>query len=187
MKKYNENQNFNLIVSTKNTAFGIPSSAFTVTYASVDDIASKTVVTGGAVEALSTISTAHTAKTTSAASYGAVSLNINSSTSTIVAGDTIEYASGMFAYVSKVVSGKIYLYTPIRANVASGATLTQVGNEGVYATSNIAIPTSGEFLVQVSAPEYGIDVEERISINAPATVTTPDANAPVYAGAAVAY
>ena len=187
MKKYNENQNFNLIVSTKNTAFGIPSSAFSVTYASVDNIAAKTAVTGGAVEALSTIGTAHTGTTTASASYGSISLSVDSSKNTIVAGDTVEYATGMYAYVSKVVNGTIYLYTPIRSSVASGATITQVGNEGVYATSNIAIPTSGEYLVQISAPEYGIDVEERISVNAPVATKTPDANAPVYAGVAVAY
>ncbi|WP_456390338.1 hypothetical protein [Hydrogenimonas sp.] len=106
-------------------------------------------------------------------------LVVDGANSTIEAGDTIEYSSGKFAYVMKMVGDKLYLKTPIRAAVESGATITQVGNTGEYVSADIAISGEGEYAITIEASEYGIVVEDRVRIVDSSSGETVDTDAPV--------
>jgi hypothetical protein len=78
----------------------------------------------------------------------------------------------------KIVGNKLYLKTPIKVNLASGTTLTQVGNTGEYATPDIAIPTAGEYLIGIEGSDYGILVEQRVKVVDPDAGDTTDPDAP---------
>lgn len=185
MRTYQTNQNFVEAMSTRKTLFGAASTDFIVSYAPIDDLANVTVVSGGMTEAVETIVTAHAGTTNAPSAYGSKILYVDGANSDIVAGDTIEYATGKFAYVLKVVGDKLYLRTPIRVSVASGSTITQVGNTGEYASENIAIAAAGEYAITIEAPVYGIVVTDRVRIVDEAT-SSVDADAPVET-VAVAY
>ena len=188
MKEYNINENFKIVVSTKNTLIGADTAKFSVYYAPIGDLTNTTSVSGGISEVVETIATGteHTATTSASAKYGDTSISVSSGHN-IVSGDVIEYATGLYAYVTKATSTKLYLRTPILQAVASGATLTQVGNTGVYETANIAIAGAGEYLVTIEAPEYGIMVEDRIRVVDNTVASATDPNAPVYSEIAIAY
>lgn len=171
-------ENFKVVLSTKKTLFGAPDTDFTVYYADVNDLSTKTVVSGGATEAVATLSTPHTATTTAAAPYGSKVLHVDSANSTLVEGDTIEYATGKYAYVMRIVNDKVYLKTGIKAAVASGDTLTQKGNTGEYSTPDISISTAGEYIVAIEGSDYGILVEQRVKVVDPSTGTAIDPDAP---------
>jgi hypothetical protein len=186
MKSYNLGQNFNIVVSTKATLFGALAGDFDVYYAPTNDLTNRTVVAGGMSEAVETVAVPHEATLSSSASYGATYFNVSTGHD-IEAGDVIQYAVGHYAYVSKVTATKLYLRTKARLAVSSGATITQVGNTGLYKTADFGIPTEGEFLVSIEAPEYGIIVESRVGIVDATVVTTVDSDAPIYSEVAVAY
>jgi hypothetical protein len=180
MVERNINENFKVVVSTKKTLFGASASDFDVYYAPVDDLTDKTVVSGGLTEAVIQIASGdeHTATTTASSAYGSRLLYIDDANSTLEEGDTIEYASGKYAYIRRIVGNKVYLKTPIRANVASGTTLTQVGNTGEYTTQVISIPATGEYIVAVEGSDYGILVEQRVKVVDPDAGTSIDPDAP---------
>lgn len=182
----NVGENFNVVVSTKRTVIGAPATDFMVYYAPADDLANQTMVDGGCSEAIENISTAHTATTTQAASYGSRLLYVDDQNSTLQEGDVIEYASGKYGYIMRIVGNKVYLKRPIRATIASGATLTQVGNTGEYTTPTISLGNAGEYIVTVEAPDYGIMVSERVKVIDPTAGHQPDPDAPDEA-IAVAY
>ena len=184
----NIGENFKIVVSTKKTLFGAPASDFKVYYAPIDDLTNKTEVPGGLTEAVENIdsSTAHSATTTAASAYGARVLFVDGQNSTLQEGDTIEYATGKYAYIMRIVGNKVYLKTPLRANVPSGATIKQVGNTGEYTTPDIAIGEAGEFIVAVEGSDYGILVEQRVKVVDPSAGHTVDTDAPDEA-VAVAY
>ena len=186
MKTYEIGQNFDVVVSTKGTLLGAGASDFTVNYAPTNNLIDVTDVVGGLSEKVNTIGTAHTATVSGGVSYGASYITVASGHN-VVSGDTIEYATGKYVYVTKAIDTKLYLRTKLRATVADGATLTQVGNTGVYSTPEFAIPTVGEYLVTIEAPEHGIIVEERIRAVDTSVETVIDPNAPVYSDVAVAY
>jgi len=173
-------ENFKVVLSTKKTLFGAPASDFTTYYSDVNDLATKTVVPGGATEAVVAIASGdeHTATTTAAAHRGARKLYVDSANSTLEEGDTIEYASGKYAYIRRIVNDKVYLKTPLKANVASGSTLTQVGNTGEYSTADIAIPAAGEYIVAIEGSDYGILVEQRVKVVDPSAGQTVDPDEP---------
>lgn len=184
----NIGENFKVVVSTKKTLFGAPSSDFKVYYAPVDDLTQRTEVPGGLTEAVDTIESGseHTATTTAASRYGSRVLFVDGQNSTLQEGDTIEYATGRYAYIMRIVGNKVYLKTPLRANVPSGATIKQVGNTGEYLTPNIAISEVGEFIVAIEGSDYGILVEERVKTVDPSAGNAVDTDAPDEA-VAVAY
>lgn len=186
MRAYNIGQNFNIVVSTKATLFGALAGDFKVTYAPTNDLTNRTVVAGGLTEAVDTVATPHEATLSSSASYGAMYLNVNTGHD-IVSGDVIEYGAGLFAYVSKATATRLYLRTKTRASVASGATISQVGNTGLYKTADFGIATEGEYLVSIEAPEYGIIVESRVRVVDETVETVIDGDAPIYSEVAVAY
>jgi hypothetical protein len=186
MKNYNIGQNFNIVVSTKATLFGALAGDFKVFYAPTNDLTNRTVVAGGLNEAVMTVSVPHEAVLSASAGYGASYLTVNSGHD-VVAGDVIEYATGLFAYVTKATATKLYLKTKTRSSVSSGATVAQVGNTGLYATTDFAIATEGEYLVTIEAPEYGIMVESRVGIVDTTVETVVDGDAPIYSEVAVAY
>lgn len=186
MKTYDLGQNFNIVVSTKATLFGAGASDFNVYYAPTNDLNNRTAVTGGLTETLETVETPHTAELSSNASYGATYLNVTSGHD-VVSGDVIEYATGLFVYVTKAIDTKLYLRTRIRSAVASGETVTQVGNTGLYNTADFGIATEGEYLISIEAPEHGIIVESRVGIVDSTVETVVDGDAPVYSEVAVAY
>jgi hypothetical protein len=186
MRKYNVNQEFNVVVSTKATLYGALAGDFEVYYAPTNNLTNRTSVAGGLTEAVETIDTPNTATLAASAAYGS-QLLIAQSGHTIEAGDVIEYATGKMAYVAKVVGEKIYLRTKLQTGVASGATITQVGNTGLYNTVDFSIPSIGEYLVTIEAPEYGIMVESRVGIVEESEATPIDGDAPIYSEIAVAY
>ena len=171
-------ENFKVVLSTKKTLFGAPSDDFNVYYANVNDLSAKTVVAGGATEAVATVDTPHTATTTAAAPYGSKILYIDSDNSTLAEGDTIEYAAGNYAYIMRIVNDKVYLKTGIKTAVASGDTLTQKGNTGEYTTPDIALSTAGEYIVAIEGSDYGILVEQRVKVVDPYAGTATDPDAP---------
>ena len=177
MRDYQINQNFQEALSTKRTLFGATSTNFFVYYAPIDDLGNTTPIVGGMNEAIETVGTAHTATTTTATPYGSKVLHIDGDNSDLVAGEVIEYSTGKFAYVRKIINNKVYLKTPTRISVASGATLTQVGNTGEYKSGDIAIPTAGEYAITIESPEYGIVVTDRVRVVAEET-TAVDTDAP---------
>ncbi len=181
----NLGENFKVVLSTKKTLFGASATDFKVAYADINNLSAKTSVTGGVTEAVATVATPHTATTTASASFGDRKLTV-SNTSTLVAGDVIQYATGKYAYVQSIVGSTVYLNTPLRANVASGSTLTQVGNLGEYTTSTISIPTAGEYIVSIESSLHGVLVEQRVKVVDTTATTSVDVNAPV-ATVAVAY
>lgn len=182
----NLGENFKVVLSTKKTLFGAVASDFTVYYADVNDLATKVVVAGGATEAVATVATPNTATTTASAVYGAKLLYVDAGTSSLAEGDVIEYATGQYAYIQRIVADKVYLKTPIKTAVASGATLTQKGNTGEYTTPDVSIPTAGEYIVAIEGSDYGILVEQRVKVVETSTGTAVDADAP-YDTVAVAY
>ncbi|ADV46417.1 hypothetical protein [Nitratifractor salsuginis] len=186
MKTYQVNQNFVEALSTRRTLFGAPATDFVVYYAPLDNLAQTTVIDGGMTEAVEEIGTAHTATTTAASPYGSRVLHIDSANGTLEEGDVIEYASGKYAYIMKIAGDKVYLKTKLRANVASGATLTQVGNTGEYASGTIAIPAAGEYSLTIESPSHGIVVTDRVRITEEVT-SAPDTDAPEEDTVAVAY
>ncbi|WP_456432674.1 hypothetical protein [Nitratifractor sp.] len=129
---------------------------------------------------------AHSATLTQPAGWGSRLLHIDDQNSTLQEGDVIEYATGKYGYVMRIVGSKLYLKRPIRANLNAGDTLTQVGNTGEYMTPTISIGTAGEYLVTVEAPDYGIMVSERVKVVDPSSGSQPDPDAPDDA-VAVAY
>lgn len=180
MTERNMGENFKVVISTKKTLFGAPSSDFNVYYADVDDLSTKVAVSGGLTEAVETIASGneHTATTTAVVSVGAKLVLVDDSTSTLEEGDTIEYATGKYAYVSKIVGNKVYLKSKIKTAVTSGATLTQAGNTGEYTTADIAIPAVGEYIVAIEGSDYGILVEQRVKIVDETSGSTTDPDAP---------
>lgn len=159
-------ENFKVVVSTKKTLLGASASSFEVHYANVDTLEDTTIVAGGATEAIEAITAGseHTATLTAVAQVGTKVLVINSSTSTLVEGDAIEYTTGLIGYIQKIVGGKLYLRTAIKTTLSVGTTLTQVGNLGKYLTPDISISTVGEYLVSVEAGDLGIFVEQRVKV-----------------------
>lgn len=184
----NLHEAFQVVVSTKKTLFGASAEDFRIFYAPISDLANRTAVSGGLSEIVLPIEqgSEHTATTTAAASYGARMLRIDAENSTIQEGDTIEYAQGKYGYVMRIVGDKLYLKRPIRADVPSGATIKQVGNTGEYVTPQISIDATGEYILAIEAPDYGLLVEERIKIVDPDAGQSVDPDAPEEA-VAVAY
>ena len=176
MRDYQVNQNFQEALSTKRTLFGASASDFFVYYAPIDDLANTTPVVGGMTEAVETVGTAHTATTTAVSAYGSKVLHIDGANSDLVAGEVVEYATGKFAYIRKIVNDKVYLKTAVKASVASGATLTQAGNTGEYKSGDISIPSAGEYAITIESPEYGIVVTDRVRVvTEETTAVDPDA------------
>lgn len=188
MTQRNIGENFNVVVSTKRTVIGAPASDWMVYYAPADDLASSTAVSGSVTEAVEVIASGdeHTATLAQPAGWGSRLLHIDDQNSTLQEGDVIKYATGLYGYVMRIVGSKVYLKRPIKANLNSGDTLTQVGNTGEYMTPAISIGTAGEYLVTVEAPDYGIMVSERIKVVDPSAGGQPDPDAPDDA-VAVAY
>ena len=188
MTTRNVGENFNVVVSTKRTVIGAPATDFVAYYAPADDLTSRTEIPGGLTEAVETIASGdeHTATLTQPASYGSRLLYVDDQNSTIAEGDVIEYSSGKYGYVMRIVGSKVYLKRPIKASLASGATLTQVGNTGDYTTPTISLGNAGEYIVTVEGPDYGIIVSERVKVVDPSAGSQPDPDAPDEA-IAVAY
>jgi len=188
MKTYEIGQNFDVVVSTKATLLGAASSDFTIEYAPTNDLTNTTLVDGGLSEIIEAINSddAHTATVDGNVSYGATFIKVTSGHN-VVSGDTIEYVSGKYVFVTKATDTKLYLRTKLRAALADGATLTQVGNTGVYSTPEFAIQAEGEYLVTIKAPEHGIIVEDRIKAIDSTVEQVIDPDAPVYSDVAVAY
>ena len=180
MIERNVGENFKVMLSTKKTLFGAPATDFQVYYADVNDLANKTVVSGGVTEAVETIASGneHTATTVAASSYGSTLLLVDDTGSTLQEGDTIQYATGKYAYIKRIVGQKVYLKTKLKEAVPSGATITQVGNTGEYTTADISIPSAGEYIVAIEGSDYGIMVEQRIKVADPTAGTTIDPDAP---------
>lgn len=182
----NVNENFQVVVSTKKTLFGASAGDFIVSYAPVGDLANKTIVAGGITEA--ELATAdHTATTTVDAVLGSKMLVVDGVNSTLEEGDTIEYATGYYGYVMKIVGDNVYLKSKIKAIVASGATINQSTKLGEYTTPIIAIPTVGEYIVAIEGSKHGILVEQREKIVDATTASTADPDAPKDEAIAVGY
>ncbi|MEA1917190.1 MAG: hypothetical protein U9N42_06640, partial [Campylobacterota bacterium] len=160
MRTYNANENFNIVVSSKGTIIGKASSEFDVSYAPSSDLTDVTAVVGGMSETVNTITAAHELTTTSVSKVGSTLLYIDDAVSDVEAGDVIEYSTGLYAYVLKVVGVKLYVKTPLRAEVANGATLTQVGESGDYTSQNISIATEGDYIIKIESPENNVLVHE---------------------------
>jgi len=177
MEQRETGENFKVVVSTKKTLFGAPASDFKVYYAPVDDLGNKTAVIGGATEATITIASGdeHTATTVAASPAKSKILYIDDENSTLQEGDVIEYSTGYYGYILRIVGQKVYLKRRLKVAVASGATITQVGNTGEYVTPDIAIQAAGEYIVTVEAPDYGILAEQRVAVVDPNTAGDPDA------------
>ena len=188
MTNRNVGENFNIVVSTKRTIIGAPTSDFFVYYAPADDLTNRTEVVGGLSEAVETIASGdeHTATLTQPAAYGSRLLYVDDQNSTLEEGDVIEYATGKYGYIMRIVGQKVYLKRPIRAHLSSGDTLTQVGNTGDYTTPTISLGNAGEYIVTVEGPDYGIIVSERVKVIDPSAGSQPDPDAPDEA-IAVAY
>jgi len=186
MKTYEIGQNFDVVVSTKATLLGASSSEFKVEFAPTNDLKSSTAVDGGLSEVVEDIGTAHTATVNGAVTYGAKFITVDSGHD-IVSGDSVEYDTNKFVYITKATDTKLYLRTPLRSALADDATLTQVGNTGVYKTEEFAIPNAGEYLVTITSPEHGIIVEDRIRTVDSTVEQVIDPDAPVYSDVAVAY
>lgn len=188
MTNRNIGENFNMVVSTKRTVIGAPASDFYVYYAPADDLTNTTEVAGGLTEAVETIASddAHSATLTQPAAYGSKLLYVDDQNSTLQEGDVIEYAAGKYGYILRIVGQKVYLKRPVKASLASGDTLTQVGNTGDYTTPTISLGNAGEYIVTVEGPDYGIIVSERVKVIDPSAGSRPDPDAPDEA-IAVAY
>jgi len=173
----NKNENFQVVISTKKTLFGASASDFVVSYAPIDDLANKTIVSGGITEV--ELETAdHTATTTAIATIGAKMITVDGANSTLVEGDTIEYATSKYGYISKIVGDNIYLKRAIKETIASGATINQSVKLGEYTTPIISIDTVGEYLISIEGSKYNILVEQREKIVDESTSTSTDPNAP---------
>lgn len=177
MTTRNTNENFNIIVSTKKTVLGASATDWKVYYAPVTDLTNKSVVDGGMTEAVESITDAHTATVTQPAAYGSRLIYVDGANSTLEEGESIEYATGLYGYIQKIVGDKIYLKRGIKASLAVDDTLTQVGNSGDYTSGTISIPNEGEYLITVEAPDYGIMVGERVKVLGDTTATV-DSDAP---------
>ena len=188
MKIYEPNQNFQVVVSTKNTLIGADAGKFSVYYAPVGDLLNRTSVSGGVTEVVETVdaASAHSASVNGAVAYGSRVINVDSGHD-VVAGDVIEYDIGKYAYVTKATATKLYVRTPVTSALSDGDTLTQKGNTGVYETSTISISGEGEYIVAIEAPEYGIVVEDRIRIKDTTVEQVIDQDAPTYSEIAIAY
>lgn len=186
MKIYEIGKNFDVVVSTKATLLGVGADEFSISYAPTNDLTNETFVNGGLSEVVKTVSTAHTATVNGNVPYGATYIRVDSGHN-IESGDTIEYATGKFVYVTKSTATKLYLRRRVRALISDGATLTQVGNTGVYATPEFAIQADGEYLISIKSPEHGLIVEERVRIVDSSVDTVIDPDEPVYSDVAVAY
>jgi len=176
----NVGENFKVMLSTKKTLFGAASDEFSVYYADINDLTTKTEIPGGATEAIVPIADGdeHTATLTAPVAYGSRLLYVDGANSTLEEGDTIEYASGKYAYVMKIVGDKVYLKTPVKAALVSGTTVTQVGNTGEYTTSDISIGGAGEYIVAIEGSDYGILVEQRVKVVDPDAGQSNDPDAP---------
>ncbi len=154
---------FKVVVSTKKTLFGAQSGDFSAYYAPVDNLQQKTVVAGGATEAeLATAS--RSATLTANAAINATTLTVDSSTNTLLEGDTIEYSTGKYAYIKKIDGATIYINKKLLVAVPSGATINQSVKLGEYTTQDISIADPGEYIVSVEGSKYSILVEQRIKI-----------------------
>lgn len=178
MDKRNIGENFNLVISTKKTLLGASATDFKVAYANVNALKDRTLIAGGATEAIKTIITAHTATATASALAGAKKIHVDSATSTLEVGDTLEYSSGLFTYIQSIVADKVYVRTPLKVSIATSSTLTQVGNMGEYATEEFSFAQEGEYLVTLENPNAGVFVEKRIKVVAIGTSDT-DPDAPI--------
>ena len=171
-------ENFKIVLSTKKTLFGAVATDFKVYFANVNDLTAKTVVDGGISEAIADIDVPNTAIVAMPAPYGAKLIHIDENTSTLEEGDVIEYSAGEYAYIQRIVADKVYLKTPIKTAVASGAMLTQKGNTGEYTTPDVSIPTVGEYIVAIEGSDYGILVEQRVKVVDSTVSTAVDTDAP---------
>ena len=186
MKTYATEQNFKVVVSTKATLIGAENTVFSVVYAPVNDLKAIVPVSGGLTETVNAVSVI-SADLTANAVAGSKLLFAESGHG-IHAGDVIEYGTNNFAYVAKTTATKIYLKTATKVDVASGDSIIVAGNTGVYVTADIAIPTAGEYLVTIEAPEYNIIVEDRIRVvSSEGEAVTVDGDAPSNGEIAVAY
>jgi len=159
-------ENFKIIISTKKTLFGADSSNFKIYYANVNSLKDKVAIEAQVTEAITPITAGkeHSATTSGIANAGSKVLTVNSG-HTFVGGDTLSYGSGLFAYVAKVTSTKIYLKTGITQSIPNGTNLVQVGNTGEYVTGDLSIPQAGEYLVTIEAAGLGILAEQRVKVN----------------------
>ena len=107
----------------------------------------------GTFEELINTASGNTATTDLVAAIGDQTITLTAG-STLTVGEAFDDGAGNFSYVSSVYGNVIGLKKPLTAEIASGATLTAVGNTGLYkAEANIA--TVGEYMVTVAHPEFG--------------------------------
>ena len=166
------NQVFNLDVTTKGTLFGASADEFSVSYAPANDLTQVTEVSGGCSEFIRTIDNPRQIKVSQHAPAGSRVLHFDPNdkddsdnpTTTIKAGDVIEYATGKYVMVLKVINGKAYLKRPIKVAVSAGTTLQQAGNTGIYKTPDMSMTTAGDYIVMIYAPEHNVFIEERVTI-----------------------
>ena len=183
MFQKNVNQVFNLDVTTKGTLFGADANDFTVSYAPANDLTQVTEVSGGCTEFVRTIDNPRQIKVSMYAPAGSRVLHFdpndkdsdNNPTTTIQAGDVIEYATGKYVMVLKVVNGKAYLKMPIKVAVNAGDVLKQAGNTGIYKTPDMSIGNAGDYIVMIYAPTHNVFIEERVTIVDNATHYDADA------------
>jgi len=183
MLQKNLNEVFNLIVSTKHTLIGADTSKFKMTYAPFTDPTHITDITGDFSEVEVTIDNPRQVKTSIPTPAGSRIIHFDpddkdddgNPTTNIQAGDVIEYATGYYGYVLKVVNGKVYLKRPVKVDVGAGETLKQVGKTGDYETPSFSIGQVGDFIIKIEAPEYNIDVEKRVTIIDTSVHSDPDA------------
>lgn len=163
MRTYLPYEHFNVVISTARTLIGADVSKFKVSYSPVMDMDNITVVSGSTTEVEKTITTPHTATGVSTPNTRTY-INVQSG-HTIEAGDVVQYATGKFGYVLSVDADTLMMKRPIKAAVADGATITQVGKMGDYVTPNISISEVGEYSITIEAPEYNIITQSRIKIS----------------------
>lgn len=71
-----------------------------------------------------------------------------------VAGDRFDDGAGNLYYITSVNGNDISIKGKLVANIADAASLASVGNTGIYKV-DCQIANEGEFLVNVSHPEFG--------------------------------
>ena len=73
-------------------------------------------------------------------------------------GDTLKDVDGGYHYILSITGNTIELKSPIKADIADGSTMTQVGNTGIYFV-HMTIATAGSYNVIISNPSLNMQNE----------------------------
>jgi len=71
-------------------------------------------------------------------------------------GDVVQDANGNIYYVETISGNTLHIRGKLVADIASGDTITQVGNTGIY-QAPLTIDTPGNFTIEVANPEENME------------------------------